>query len=425
MTHKSYDLIGEQVFSAQLENGLTIYVIPKQGYNKKYAFFATNYGGADRRFKYHGEWLDTPAGIAHFLEHKMFDTPDGNALTLLSANGALPNAFTSPFITAYHFECTDLFEENLETLLSFVSVPYFTPESVEKEQGIIGQEIRMTEDNPHYAVYYGLLKSLYATNPVRDTVAGTVESIAEITADTLNSCHKVFYNPSNMVLCVAGDVDPDEIMKTAARILPKEAGEIPVRDYGSDGTAPSATVTEAVMEVGMPLFMFGCKLSPASDPAARMKTELVGELALALLLGHSSPLFLRLYKEGLLNNSFGSELEMAAGAAYFAAGGESRDPKKVLEELRAETGRVSANGFEAVRFDIMKKALLGRHIRSFNSFESICYGKASSHFGGFDSFEIPAALAAVTEEDVLGFIRTELTGDRMAISIVRPGNEVR
>jgi predicted Zn-dependent peptidase len=184
MKSKGYDLIREQVYSEKLENGLSIFVIPKRGYNKRFAFFATNYGGADRRYKLAGQWLDTPMGVAHFLEHKMFDTRDGNALTDLSANGASPNAFTSSDITAYHFECTEKFEENLEILLSFVSVPYFTPESVQKEQGIIGQEIRMTEDDPDYAVYYGLMKALYKHNPLRDSVAGTVESIAQITTDT-------------------------------------------------------------------------------------------------------------------------------------------------------------------------------------------------------------------------------------------------
>jgi len=200
--------INEQVYSGALPNGLSVFVIPKPGFHKKYAFFATDYGGVDRRFKLSDSWIDTPAGVAHFLEHKMFDTEDGNALELLSANGASPNAYTSTDITAYHFECIDKFYENLETLLSFVSVPYFTPDSVEKEKGIIAQEILMIEDDPDYCLYYGLLRSLFKSNPVRDSVAGTVESIVKITSDTLYDCHKTFYAPSNMALCVVGDVDP-------------------------------------------------------------------------------------------------------------------------------------------------------------------------------------------------------------------------
>jgi predicted Zn-dependent peptidase len=214
METRAYESIGETLTTAVLPNGLGLSVVRKPGYAKSCALFATNYGGADRRFLLAGEWKDTPAGVAHFLEHKMFDMPDGgNALNVLSANGASPNAFTSQAMTAYHFESTSGFKENLRTLLHFVSVPWFTPESVAKEQGIIGQEIRMTEDSPDFAVYMGLMKSLYAVNPLRDSVAGTVESISHITAQTLYDCHKVFYNPSNMALCVVGDVDP-------ARILP-------------------------------------------------------------------------------------------------------------------------------------------------------------------------------------------------------------
>ena len=173
-----YEKIGEKVYCHTLENKLSIFVLPKKGFSKSYAFFATNYGGCDRRFALGGKWLDTPAGVAHFLEHKMFDTEDGNALMQLSLNGASPNAYTSNGITAYHFECADYFYENLKILLSFVTIPYFTPESVEKEQGIIAQEIRMGEDNPNRAVHQNFMKALYAHNPVRDSIAGTVESIA-------------------------------------------------------------------------------------------------------------------------------------------------------------------------------------------------------------------------------------------------------
>ncbi|MBQ8975055.1 MAG: insulinase family protein, partial [Oscillospiraceae bacterium] len=203
MRLKSYENIGEQVYTDRLPNGLTVNVISKPGFSKAYAFFATHYGGADRRFKLGGKWIDTPEGVAHYLEHKMFDTKDGNALSMLSSNGASPNAFTSSDITAYHFQCTEKFYDNLRLLLSFVSIPYFTQESVDKERGIIGQEIHMTQDDPNSELYYNLMKCLYRENPIRYSVAGTVESIAEITPQVLYDCHKVFYNPSNMVLCVA------------------------------------------------------------------------------------------------------------------------------------------------------------------------------------------------------------------------------
>ena len=216
MIRHEYSRIAETMYEDRLENGLGVFVFSKPEFRKSYAFFATRYGGMDTRFQLDGQWLDTPMGIAHYLEHKMFDMPGGgNALQTLSATGASPNAFTSTAITGYHFECTEGFWENLRTLLSFVSVPYFTKESVEKEQGIIGQEIRMIEDRPGWQAYHRLLEALYEHHPVRNSVAGSVESIAQITAETLYHCHEAFYTPSNMVLCVAGNVDPEQVCAMA------------------------------------------------------------------------------------------------------------------------------------------------------------------------------------------------------------------
>ena len=222
MVKKEYPRIGESLYHGELVNSLHVYVDVKPEFSKIYAFFATNYGGMDMRFQLNGEWHDTPAGVAHFLEHKMFDTKDGNALQDLAANGASPNAFTSSAITGYYFESTEKFEENLKILLSFVSEPWFTPESVDKEQGIIGQEIRMIEDDPENQVFYGMMETLYVHNPIKVSIAGTVESISHITADTLYACHAAFYNPGNMVLCVAGNVDPERICEIAREILPRE-----------------------------------------------------------------------------------------------------------------------------------------------------------------------------------------------------------
>jgi predicted Zn-dependent peptidase len=425
MKNKGYDLIKEQVYSEKLENGLSVFVIKKSGYNKSYAFFATDYGGADRRFKLSGSWIDTPMGVAHFLEHKMFDTKDGNALTDLSANGASPNAFTSTDITAYHFESTEKFEDNLKILLSFVSIPYFTPESVQKEQGIIGQEIRMTEDEPDYAVYYGLMKALYQHNPLRDSVAGTVESIAEITSDTLYSCHKVFYNPSNMVLCVAGDVDPEKIIAIARQILPQQAGEVPQRDYGSpEKSIPETLRAEQEMEVSIPIFLIGSKATPVKDGRGYLKQELIGTLALEILAGHSSPLYLRLYREGLINNSFSAAYEATAGAAYIMAGGESSDPDKVLEAFKTEARLLSEKGPDLPLFYRLKKAMTGRQIRSLNSFDSICYNYARGYFRGYDAYESPEVLNGITPEDVIAFVKNTITPEKMAISIIKPKKSV-
>ena len=232
MNYLDFPRVGERMYREVLENGLHVFVFPKPEFQKSYAFFATNYGGMDLRFCLDGTWHDTPAGVAHYLEHKMFDTQEGNALQKLTANGASPNAFTSNAITGYYFECTEQFEENLKTLLSFVSVPYFTQESVDKEQGIIGQEIGMIEDDPDWKVFTNLMKGLYEHHPIRLSVAGSVESIARITPQTLYDCHKAFYDPANMVLCVAGNQDPERVCRIAREILPKTAGPIAQKDYG-------------------------------------------------------------------------------------------------------------------------------------------------------------------------------------------------
>ena len=234
MKETFYERIGEAVCRERLTNGLEVCVVPKPGYAKKYAFFSTRYGGMDTRFCLDGQWLNTPAGIAHYLEHKMFDTREGNALQELAKNGAEPNAFTSNAMTAYYFDSTEHFEENLRILLSFVSIPYFTDESVAKEQGIIGQEIRMIEDNPDWQIYTRMLRAMYHRHAARTSIAGTVESISHITADTLYNCHKAFYTPANMILTVVGDVDPIHVADLANRVLPKLSGPVIERDYGEE-----------------------------------------------------------------------------------------------------------------------------------------------------------------------------------------------
>lgn len=421
MKLNKYKQINEQVYSCTLPNGLPIFVVPKPGFHKKYAFFATDYGGIDRRFNLAGKWIDTPAGVAHFLEHKMFDTEDGNALEKLSANGASPNAYTSTDITAYHFECIDMFPENLEILLSFVSTPYFTPESVEKEQGIIAQEILMYEDHPEYNMYYGLLKSLFKSNPVRDSVAGTVESIGKITADTLYDCHKVFYAPSNMALCVIGDVDPSLVVDTAQRILPEEPGESPLRDYGDpEARTPEAKDAVKAMEVSLPMFLAGCKITPAARGKDTLRLALISGLALEMLCGHSAPLYLRLYAEGLINADFSASFDYTAGVAYTVFGGETRDPNRIFREVKDEVQRLLAHGPDPILFKRIKKAAIGSYIRDLNSFGAITASIITGHFRGFDPFDAQDILANVTIGDITKFLRENMVPENMAISIINP-----
>ena len=343
MNEKSYPRIGETVLEKTLPNGLKIFIVPKPQHRKKYAFFATRYGGMDMQFIRNGEKCDTPAGIAHYLEHKMFDTKDGNALQVLSQNGAEPNAFTSNAMTGYYFDCTEHFEENLRILLSFVSVPYFTDESVEKERGIIGQEIRMVEDSPDWQAYERLLACLYRSSPARVPIAGTVESIAGITAETLYDCHRAFYCPSNMALCVVGNVDPHTVIALAEEVLPRERGEEIARCYGEeedDAAAQKETVTQ--MEVALPQFLVGFKCE--TNEGDLLRQSLIGEMASDVLLGDSSPLYQRLYDEGLINSSFGGGFDQLPGVAVLCAGGESGQPQKVSDAILEEAQCLAREG---------------------------------------------------------------------------------
>ncbi len=421
MEEKRYERLGESVFHTVLENGLHIYVDPKPGFQKSYAFFATNYGGMDMRFFIDGQWQDTPAGVAHFLEHKTFDTEDGNALQDLAANGASPNAFTSTALTGYFFESTEKFEENLRTLLSFVSVPYYTQESVDKEQGIIGQEIRMGDDEPDTQVFYGMLEGLYAHNPVKENIAGTVESIAQITADTLNLCHRAFYDPGNMVLCVAGDVDPERVAAIAREVLPAQ-GHPPVeRDLGEKELPQAAQRSwEKEMAVSTPIFQLGFKDTPPERGEAWLRWELIGDLTCEALLGTSSPLYARLYGEGLVNESFGYGCEAYPGAAFLCAGGESRDPEAVRAAVLAEAERIDREGLDEALFQRLKKAAYGSMVRGLNSFEEICISQSMAHFRGYSYFSFPECFAGITKSDVEECIRRVTAEEKVTLAVVRP-----
>ena len=421
MEKKLYERIGEEAFHTTLPNGLPVYIVPKKDFLRKYALFATRYGGMDMRFEKDGQWLDTPAGIAHYLEHKMFDTEDGNALQELAKNGAEPNAFTSNAITCYYFDATDKFYESLEILLSFVSIPYFTDESVQKEQGIIGQEIGMIEDNPEWQVYKQLMQALYHTSPARTPVAGSVESISHITAQTLYDCHKAFYTPANMCLVVVGDVKPERIIAAANQILPAKSGPLIRRDYGAEEelTAAEHFVT-AAMEVSMPTFLVGFKCPPQHGGEEQHRFTAIGELACDVLMGESSPLYARLYAEGLINGSFGAAFDLLPGASYVYAGGDSKDPQAVAEAILAEAQQLVSQGIDGDYYRRVVNANFGAALKALNSFESIAVSMAEGCFQGYDPYRFPEVYDSITVEDVLDFLRQNMTRDHMALSVITP-----
>ena len=416
--------VGETMYHEKLENGLNVFVFPKPEFQKGYAFFAANYGGMDMRFCLNGEWHSTPAGVAHYLEHKMFDTEDGNALQELAANGASPNAFTSNDITGYYFDSIEKFEENLRILLSFVSVPWFTQESVDKERGIIGQEIGMIEDDPEWKCFMNLMAALYQHHPIRVSVAGSVESIAKITPETLYACHKAFYDPANMVLCVAGPVDPARICDVAREILPKEAGPIAAKDYGEKEEPRAAqSLIEERMEVSAPIFQLGWKGDAPGKGEERLRRQLLGELALEVLLGNSSPLYAKLYREGLINQEFGYGYEDSFGCAFLAANGESKDPEAVRMAVAEEAARIGREGVDKQLWERVKKGVYGNRVRGLNSFENLCVGQAQAFFAGYDFLRFAELFDAITKKEAEELIGTWVTEERAALSVVRAKEE--
>lgn len=421
MTYFDYPKIGEGYYEERLPDGLRVRVVKKPGFARKYAFLAVDFGSIDTKFTVDGKALRVPDGIAHYLEHKMFDLPDENAMNLFAAHGGSPNAFTSYAMTAYYFSCTEQFAENLRVLLRMVFTPWFTDESVEKERGIIAQEIRMYEDSAESRVGEDLFGALFAEHPVRVPIAGSVESIGDITAEMLYACHRAFYCPSNMLLCVVGDVDADEVCALAREMAHGTQQALPVRDYGAAETMlPVRAKTERRMEVSMPTFSVGFKCAPPKAGMETMRREIIGDLAAEILIGESSPLYQRLYEEGLIDADFSAGYESVKDACLFSAGGDSKDPEAVLAAMLEEAERIGREGFDTALFERLKKSALGRRTRDLDSFESICYRICAYSFDGADYFRFPEAYASVTPEDVQRFLLETIRPERAAISIVRP-----
>lgn len=417
---KRFDLptLGERFFETTLSCGLRVRVIPRPGFAKTYAYFAVNYGAIDTRFRLNGETLRTPDGTAHYLEHKMFDMPYGDATDRFAAFGGRPNACTGYTYTAYYVECAEHFEENLRTLLELVSTPYFTEKSVEKERGIIAQEIRMYEDSADSRVYDLLFSAMYAEHPVRVPIAGTVESIQEISSATLERCHEAFYAPENCMLCVVGDVEPERVEEIAAEIIRGGRRAIPERDYGKPEKprCVQSRVTER-MEIALPTFVMGFKAEP---PQSQMRAEMIGDLAADCLLGSSTPFYRELYESGLIDGSFSAGYEGLKGIGMLTAGGDSRDPDAVADAIFAQARRVCEEGIDETLFRRQKKAAMGRLLRSLDSFEELCVRSCGHCFEGEEFFRFDEVFRSVEKADVEEFLRSCVRPETSAISVILP-----
>lgn len=421
MKRCEYPRIGETCFQEVLPNGLTVRIVPKRGFAKKYAFLAVDFGSIDTAFTFQGKEFRVPDGIAHYLEHKMFDLPDANAMDLFAAWGAYPNAFTSYDMTAYHFTCTENFEEALRLLIRMVLTPYFTEESVEKERGIIAQEIQMYRDSASSSVGENLFASMFHHHPVRIPIAGTVESIGEITAQMLYDCYDAFYRPCNMVLCVVGDVNERNVIEIAKELSGNDCRPLPIRHYGeAESLLPLCQKTEKQMEISMPTFALGYGCAPSEKGMAVMVRELAGELAAELLAGESSPLYQRLYEEGIIDGDFYAGYESIKDICLLTMSGDSESPEVIQKSIEEEAGRLCAQGIDLDFYRRLLRSCLGRRTRDLDSFESVCFRMCAYHFEGIDYFRFPEAFDSITPDAVMKLLRESLLPERAALSIVRP-----
>ena len=412
---------GEKYYYARHKSGLDVYVIPKD-FKTSFAMFSTKYGAIDNCFKLAGEedFHEVPDGIAHYLEHKMFETEDGvDTFSRFAKYGANANAFTSGTMTSYLFSCTEHLRENLEILLDYVSKPYFTPENVEKERGIIGQEIRMYEDNPGSAIYYNLLEALYEKHQTRINVAGTVESIAKITPELLYDCYYTFYNFSNMTLCVSGRADMEMVLDVADRILPKREQKAIVRHYYEEKPEVCRKRIEAKFEVARPMFLIGVKdidISPDGD--ARMKKKAQMGILVDMLFGSTSPFAIDVYESGLVNG-FDAGFDHGRSSSMVYLEGETDDPEAVYAKFLSYLEENRKNGLSREDFERIQRASYASYLKMFDSTKLAQPFTYMIH-DDCDPFDYGNAIRAVTFEEISALFDRLFHENYYAMSVVRP-----
>lgn len=390
------DILNKSYTVYNHKSGLTVYMFKTPGFSSYHATFGTNYGSIDNVFSYNNESYEVPHGIAHFLEHKMFECDDGDAFLKFSKTGAYSNAYTSFDKTCYLFSCSKNFYENLDILLDFVSRPYFTNETVLKEQGIIGQEITMYDDMPSWRVFHNLLECLYKDHPIRIDIPGTKETIAKITPELLYKLHEVFYTPSNMYLCIAGDIDEDKVIEIVDKNIKKPYTAPAKSTFKKESNAVFKKEAKQNMEVAKPLFALGFKIN---ESLSSKELRLI-ELLLKILVGPCSPLYKKLLDAELIDDDFGAELLYGRGFSSIVFEGASEKPQKVCEEIFNEIENLKQQGFDENLFNAVKKEMIGSLLRQFNSPESICGLLLDAAFKKEEPFSLIKELKAIKSCDV-------------------------
>lgn len=418
MNKTEYDQINETLYHEVLPNGLTVYLLPKNDYHKTYGLFSTNYGSIDNEFIPYGsdKKIKVPDGIAHFLEHKLFEKEDGDVFQLFGQQGASANAFTSFTKTSYLFSTTDQVEKNLTTLLDFVQAPYFTEETVNKEKGIIGQEIQMYEDDPNWRMFFGILNNLYPEHPLHIDIAGTVESIEAITADDLYTCYRTFYQPSNMVLFVVGKLEPEKLMELIR--TNQNAKDFPpaqkIKRYFPDNNGDIIAKSSMRSAITRDKFVLGIKgldvLPAEGKELLRYKTAL--NLLFQLLLGNTSQNYLKMYNDGLIDDSFGFEFSLDREFHFADFSGDTNQPEKAAEKVKEILLHFEEDQeLSEENLTLLKKKMLGQYFQTLNSLEYIANQFTQSLFGDQTLFDLPEIIESIQLADVLkvgrSFIKEE------------------
>lgn len=414
--------VKEKLYIEKLANGLTVMIIPKKGIQKKYAIWGTHYGSVNKSFIVPGEneVTEVPDGVAHFLEHKMFEQENGtNSLDVLSSLGVNANAYTTNDHTAYLFECTDNFEPAFEELADYIQHPYFTDENVEKEKGIIGQEISMYDDSPDWSVYINALKAMYSKNPVRIDIAGTQETISKIDKDILYKCYQTFYHPSNMALVLCGDFEPEKWIEEIKKkqVAKNPQGEIK-RIFETEPAEIVQKQIKAQMEVSLPSFIIAYKDEPKTEEI--VKKHIAIEILLNLIIGKSSNLYKKLYEEGILMQEADMSYEFSDSYAHLMIGGQSQEPEKVQSYLNQEIDKMKEEGINQEDLERIKRMLYGEYIQEYNEVGSIARMFLADYFKGINSFEYIEEIDQLTKEYVEQMLKEVFVEEKQIISIVEP-----
>lgn len=412
--------IKEKAYIEKLENGMNVIIIPKNTTKKKYVIWGVNFGSIDNHFKVDGEEIYIPDGVAHFLEHKMFEQENGkNSLDTLMALGIDANAYTTSDHTAYLFECTDHFYEGLDELMNYVQNPYFTNENVEKEKGIIAQEIRMYDDDPGWQLYMGILDCLYKNNPIKVDIAGTVESISKITPEVLYKCYNTFYALDNMTLVICGDFEPEKLLEEVKKRRTKnKTYEKIERIYPEKEKTINKKYVEKNMNVSMPIFAIGIKDVSKMDSEI-VKKHIAIEILLNMIIGKSSDLYKKMYNQGLLLEEPSIDYEFSEEYAHIVISGQSNDSEEVYKMFKEEIENYKNNELNIDHFERIKKKIYGDYVVEYNSVSEIARMFLTDHMKKISSFDYIEQYKVITKEYVEQVLKEIFNDEYMALAIVK------